>query len=195
MTKIATGPVRDAIVVGAGHNGLVAAALLARAGRDVLVLERGDTFGGAAVSISPFAGRDARLSRYSYLVSLFPRALFAELGVRVELRARRVSSYTPSGGAGILVSDDTAASAASVQRTLGSETAVAELAAFGAVIGRLAARTFGSLTEPLRSRAAFAALVDDDATWHDVFRGAPGSAAAAVVHRRSGPRNRRQPTR
>jgi phytoene dehydrogenase-like protein len=169
VTRSGGGSVHDAIVVGGGHNGLVAAALLARAGRDVLVLERGEAFGGAAVSISPFAGRDARLSRYSYLVSLFPAALFAELGVRLELRARRVSSYTPWGGAGILVSDDAAASAASVQRTLGSDTAVAELAAFGAVIGRLAARTFGSLTEPLRSRPAFAALVDDDVTWHGVF--------------------------
>src|SRR6201999_708757 len=157
VTRSSGGSVHDAIVVGGGHNGLVAAALLARAGRDVLVLERGETFGGATVSIAPFAGRDARLSRYSYLVSLFPRELLAELGVRVELRARRVASYTPWGGAGILVSDDAAASAASVQRTLGSEAAVAELAAFGEVTSRLAARTFGSLTEPLRSRDAFAA--------------------------------------
>jgi phytoene dehydrogenase-like protein len=171
--------VRDAIVVGGGHNGLVAAALLARAGRDVLLLERGESFGGAAVSISPFAGRDARLSRYSYLVSLFPRALLAELGVRVELRARRVSSYTPWGEAGILISDDAAASTASMRRTLGSGAgagaAVAELAAFGAVIGRLAARTFGSLTEPLRSREAFAALVDDDTTWKGVFEAPLGA--------------------
>jgi phytoene dehydrogenase-like protein len=169
VTLTGAGSSRDAIVVGGGHNGLVAAALLARAGLDVLVLERGEAFGGAAVSIAPFAGRDARLSRYSYLVSLFPRALLAELGARVELRARRVSSYTPWGGTGILLSDDAVASAASLQRTLGSDAAVAELVAFGAVTSRLAARTFGSLTEPLRSRKAFAALVDDDATWHGVF--------------------------
>lgn len=159
----------DAIVVGGGHNGLVAAALLARAGQAVLVLERGEAVGGAAVSIAPFAGRDARLSRYSYLVSLFPQPLLDELGVRVELRARRVSSYTPCDDAGILVSEDAAASAASVRRTLGSDAAVAQLAAFGELTGRLAARTFGSLTEPLRSRDEFAALVDDDDAWHGVF--------------------------
>ena len=63
----------DAVIVGGGHNGLVAAAYLARAGRSVLVLERLGHTGGAAVSTRPFAGVDARLSRYSYLVSLLPR--------------------------------------------------------------------------------------------------------------------------
>ena len=71
----------DAVIVGGGHNGLVAAAYLARAGRSVLVLERLATTGGAAVSTRPFAGVDARLSRYSYLVSLLPRKIVDDLGL------------------------------------------------------------------------------------------------------------------
>ena len=78
----------DAVVAGGGHNGLVAATLLARAGRSVCVLERRDEVGGAAVSVRPWPGVDARLSRYAYLVSLFPSSLRARLGVATELRPR-----------------------------------------------------------------------------------------------------------
>ena len=85
----------DAIVIGAGHNGLVAAAYLARAGRSVLVLERRAAVGGAAVSEEPFAGHPARLSRYAYLVSLLPRAIARDLGVEVELRTRPVVACAP----------------------------------------------------------------------------------------------------
>ncbi|GAA3459245.1 NAD(P)/FAD-dependent oxidoreductase [Saccharothrix longispora] len=87
----------DVVVVGGGHNALVAAAYLARAGRSVLVLEKLDHVGGAAVSERAFPGVDARLSRYSYLVSLLPDRVVADLGLRLELRSRSASSYTPAG--------------------------------------------------------------------------------------------------
>src|SRR5690349_19115171 len=85
----------DVVIVGGGHNALVAAALLGRAGRSVLVLERRDELGGAAVSARLFPGFDARVSRYSYLVSLFPESLARELGLPVELRRRRIPAYPP----------------------------------------------------------------------------------------------------
>src|SRR6188472_2049275 len=86
----------DAVIVGGGHNGLAAATYLARAGRSVLVLERRDHLGGAAVSERPFAGVDARLSRYAYLVSLLPGSIVDDLGLRVQLRRRRIASYSAS---------------------------------------------------------------------------------------------------
>jgi phytoene dehydrogenase-like protein len=158
----------DAIIVGAGHNGLVAATLLARGGQRVLVLERGEHVGGAAVSEAPFAGVEARISRYSYLVSLFPRALIDLLGLDVTLRRRSVSSYTPRGDAGVLVCDDPPRTAASMRRTLGSDAAAQQLASLETRIAALAGPAFASLTEPLRSREELRRRVGED-LWPAVF--------------------------
>jgi phytoene dehydrogenase-like protein len=67
----------DAIVIGGGHNGLVCAAYLARAGRRVLVLERRDRVGGAAVSEQVFPG--FTFSVFSYVVSLLRPEIIREL--------------------------------------------------------------------------------------------------------------------
>jgi phytoene dehydrogenase-like protein len=71
----------DAVVVGAGHNGLAAAAYLARAGRSVLVLERRDQVGGACTLERPF--RDPRfvISPCAYLVGLLHPLVIEELAL------------------------------------------------------------------------------------------------------------------
>lgn len=150
----------DVVVVGGGHNGLTAAAYAARAGRSVLVLERAAHVGGAAVSARPFAGVDARLSRYSYLVSLMPRQVIDELGLPITLRRRRWSSYTPVDDGGLLVdTQDDAATRASFARLTGSDADFAAWGRFYATTAELARLLAPTLTEPLLPRAAVRDLV------------------------------------
>jgi len=164
----------DAVIVGGGHNGLAAAAYLARAGRSCLVLERRGQLGGAAVSERPFAGVDARLSRYSYLVSLLPATIVRELGLRLRLAHRGVSSYTPDPRAGctrgLLVDDrDTAATRASFERVSGSAREARAWRSFYAMTARVARVVAPTLTEPLRSRSLMRELIGDNADWDALF--------------------------
>src|SRR5215475_9575767 len=70
----------DVVVIGGGHNGLVAAAYLARSGLDTLVCERRGVVGGAAVSEHPF-GPGYTVTSLSYVVSLLPPGLARDLGL------------------------------------------------------------------------------------------------------------------
>lgn len=160
---------RDVVIVGGGHNGLVAATYLAQAGRTVTVLERLDHFGGAAVSAQAFEGVDARLSRYSYLVSLLPARIIRELGLDIRLLRRRYSSYTPEPGTtrGLLVDNGDAEATA---RSFAAVGAAGDAAAWHDFYGRtahLARALFPSVCEPLMTRAEARRAVDDDRSWHD----------------------------
>lgn len=170
----------DVVILGGGHNGLTAAAYLARAGRSVLLLERDDHLGGAAVSAQAFDGVDARLSRYSYLVSLLPQRIIDDLGLDVRLVRRRYSSYTPDPAEpsrGLLVDREATpeASAAAFARVGAAADGDAWNAFYGQT-GRIAERLFPTLTEPLLTRAEARELVGDDHAWQALIEQPLGRA-------------------
>jgi len=115
-----------------------------------------------------FAGVDARLSRYSYLVSLLPQRIVEELGLEIGLARRRFSSYTPNPadpGGGLLVDNgDADATRASFDR-IGAGADSDAWAAFYADTGRLALALFPTVCEPLPTRSEARLLLGDDSLW------------------------------
>ena len=144
----------DVVIVGGGHNGLTAAAYLARAKLKVLVLERLDHVGGAAVSAEAFPGRPTRLSRYSYLVSLMPAELMRELDLDVQLASRSTASYTPYSrdgvDGGLLVErPEGDATAASFRALTGGDAEYLAWRSFYGEVEDLARAVAPTLLEPL----------------------------------------------
>jgi phytoene dehydrogenase-like protein len=89
----------DVIIVGAGHNGLVAAVLLARAGLEVLVLEEKGAVGGAAKTEYPFPKAPGLgISSGAYLLGLMPPELMTELGLELPLLRRDPHYFLPTTG-------------------------------------------------------------------------------------------------
>lgn len=159
----------EVVIVGAGHNGLVSACYLARAGLDVLVLERADHVGGAAISAEAFPGVPARLSKYSYLVSLLPRALMDDLGIDLELVHRSVSSFTPDPQdptRGLVVHEDPVLLEQEFVRVTGDREEAARWRRFYSRTQRMAAEIFPTLTAPLPSREEMRSRIDPD-DWVD----------------------------
>jgi phytoene dehydrogenase-like protein len=157
----------DVSIIGAGHNGLVAACYLATAGLSVLVLERNAELGGATRSSRVFDGVDARVSIYSYLVSLLPKAIINDLGLKLELLSRRTASYTPSLEDGpfnelLLLNDASGHNQEAFAKLTGSESDYRGYMELQAMQERLASVIWPSLTGPLVSKEEMRSRLDDD---------------------------------
>ena len=167
----------DVVVLGAGHNGLVTAAYLARFGLRVTVLERLDHVGGAAVSEQLFPGIEARLSCFSYLVALMPYAVVRDLELDLELRSRPVASYTPvlrGGGGradGLLVERKPgAATVDSFRRVTGSDRDWRAWQRFYDQIGKAARVIAPTMLEPMPAKGVLMKALREacgSSFWHE----------------------------
>lgn len=151
----------DVVIVGGGHNGLTATAYLAKAGLSVMVLERLSGFGGAAVSERTFPGVDAKLSRYSYLVSLLPKQIISDLELDLKLAPRRYSSYTPEPGTnkGLLVDNQDSLNTQQYFDSIEASNDASAWEKFYEKTQVLAKAMFPTVLEPLPTRSEVKAKV------------------------------------
>lgn len=185
----------DVAVIGGGHNGLAAAAYLAKAGKRVIVLERLTTLGGAATSSMLFEGIDASVSQYAHLVHLLPKRIIDDLGLGIRFAPRRHASYSAMVGdpRGLLIDRDDPAETTAGFAAIGALTDAAAWRDFSADAAHLGSRLATTLCDPLPTRSQARALVADDRVWqtfieqpiglhiersvqHELVRGLLGSA-------------------
>ena len=158
----------DVVIIGGGHNGLVAATYLARAGRRVTVFEERSELGGAVASAQLFKGVAVKLSRFSYLLSLLPSLIIDQLGLRLDLRSRQVRSYTPVDSSGLLIERQEGRLTRDSFRSLtGDEREYQAWADFENSLRELAAVIEPTLTRPLPQVNELRSRVDPD-LWSSV---------------------------
>src|SRR5256714_8746282 len=165
----------DVVILGAGHNGLVAASYLGRAGLSVLLLEKNDYIGGATTSQKVFPDYEARISRYSYLVSLFPEKIIRDLGLKLELRRRTTGSFTPyvrdGKQGGLLLSNvSEEASARSMFELTGTRDEYEEMKKFYELSRVFAEHAWDSMLEPLVARNEFKRRFETDDLSREAWR-------------------------
>jgi phytoene dehydrogenase-like protein len=156
----------DVTIIGGGHNGLVAATYLAKAGKSVVILEANPEIGGATQSVQAFPGFDAHLSRYSYLVSLLPDKIVSDLGLSFTCISREVSSYTPYSDKGLYVSrkwDERTADSFNELDPTGHEAKAWQ--EFYGEIAEFAQRIAPTLLEPLMTRSELKSAINLPDIW------------------------------
>ena len=163
----------DVIVVGGGHNGLISASYLAKAGKSVLLIEGSDHLGGASISYQAFPEHDVRLSRYSYLVSLLPDKIVKDLGIKFTTKSREISSYTPDfrGGAdcGLLVERNVGKlSEQSFNKLTGSNHEFLAWKKFYSEVESIAKVVAPTLLEPLPSVKNLMSKLGNDRLWNEI---------------------------
>ncbi|CAB4584635.1 MAG: NAD(P)-binding protein [Actinobacteria bacterium] len=161
----------DVVIIGAGHNGLIASCYLAKAGLKVAVLESTDSVGGASVSQRVFPDFDARLSRYSYLVSLMPDQIFKDLELSFTTLGRTISSYTPElvdgKDVGLLVHRQPGAETISSFNALAGESAFPAWQSFYDSVQKIATAVAPTMLQQLPTRSELKALVNDP-IWDEI---------------------------
>lgn len=169
MTVPTQKPRYDVVVVGGGHNGLVAAGYLALSGLSVLVLERLGHVGGAATSHQSFPGLPVRMSTYAHRVGPLPSRILEDLGVDAPLRARRMAAYVPTIRGGrhtglVIESNPTGMTADSFAQLTGSSREYESWQAFRAQLAAAGEALRPTLLEPLRTAAEIRERLAPD-TW------------------------------
>jgi phytoene dehydrogenase-like protein len=178
----------DVVILGAGHNGLVAATYLGRAGLSVLLLEKNDYIGGATTSQKVFPDYDARLSRYSYLVSLFPEKIIRDLGLKLELRRRVTGSFTPyvknGRHGGLLLSNvDEEVSRQSIVDLTGSDIEHEQMKKFYHLSRVFAEKVWDTMLEPLVPKEDFRRRFDVDDATREAWQGLAEEPLGRAIER------------
>jgi phytoene dehydrogenase-like protein len=179
----------DAIVIGAGHNGLAAAAYLARAGWRVLVLERRERVGGACTLERPFSDPRYLVSPCAYLVGLLDPLVISEL--RLRRRGLRVAVADPqlwaplSDGTAVAIWADDRRTDAGVRELGVSERDVAGLRRYGELFERIRSRLRGGERDAwvgdCPSREELEAMLGDRELVHVVFEASIAEVLEAHV--------------